>query len=103
MAANGFTKCEFCRHFRPVPWPDPQKIDRGLCKRFPPETKETASPDAHVPMSVPLPSDSMFSVIVVPILPAIVMTPEGPKKIGLGSSHRVVFAIDECGEFEAKK
>jgi hypothetical protein len=100
-SANGHRRCDECRHFKPIAWPDPNNIDRGLCRKNPPELVETAHPDYAAVLPIPLPPAPPVPLIVLPIFPATMIGPDGTvKKFGYGSMFRPVYANWECGEFQ---
>ncbi len=107
---NGFQTCQHCRHWRVFENLDGTKrtepviatvagksIEVRQCKRYPGKAERTATPGngsavSHAP-GVP--------VTVLPLVPAIVVAPEGVAVFGYGRIWPPHLATDDCGEFEA--
>ncbi len=100
-APNGYGTCQNCKYLDKR---DANSLTgcAGTCHRGPPKPVETADPAVMMILGTPgvMPPES--PQLVPPLVPAIVVSPEGTvKRMGFGRVWPPVRASDYCGEFSA--
>ncbi len=100
-APNGYGTCPNCKYL------DARAASAitgavGVCRRFPPDSKETADPSTMIVLGMPAATLPDMLQVVAPLVSAIVVAPDGSvRRVGLGRAWPPVIATDYCGEFSA--